>query len=267
MSVGPLGQCQSSYGESGGNYFQPDDNIGDCGFLLAFPSGGAGQPAALQDTTWGFNGSAGPTGLNQYVPVSQSPVTGSGAANEPFTQVTTFKIVDFEGNEDARITETTTYVSGTTQFTSSYSVKNTSTAPIYFRSIYAGDLYVGGGDYGTGVFEPGPQRFIGGQNVETGAIGGFQEAAVPALPWSSYAEGCWNNVSEEFEGRCSGAGPSDSGIWHDVETTAEELQAFNETIEPTNVDNAAGVEWDQLRTTGLPAGDEQAFTIANVYRP
>jgi hypothetical protein len=183
------------------------------------------------------------------------------------TEVTVFKVVDFEGNEDALITETTTYVEGAAQFTSSYTVKNTSPAPIYFRSIYAGDLYIGGDDYGTGVFESGPPRFIGGQNVETGAIGGFQEAAAPALPWSSFAEGCWNNVSEESEGRCSGASSSDYGIWHEIETTAEEPQTFNETIEPTDVDNAAGVEWDRLRTAGLPGGQEQAFTITNVYRP
>ena len=267
VSVGPLGQCQSSYGENGDNYFPPDSNIGDCGFFLAFPASGAGQPVALQDTTWGFDGAAGPSGISQYVPVSQSPVTGSGTATEPFTEVTTFKLVDPEGNEDARITETTTYVDGASQFTSSYSVRNTTAVPIYFRSIYAGDLYVGDDDYGTGVLESGPVRFIGGRNVESGAIGGFQEVAEPAPAWSSFAEGCWNDVVEESEGRCSGASASDYGIWHDIETTAEETETFNESIEPTDVDNAVGVEWDQLRSTGLAAGDEQAFTIANVYRP
>jgi hypothetical protein len=267
VSVGPLGQCQSTYTGASGNYFDPESILGDCGFFLEFPSGGVGQPTALQDTTWGFDGSAGPTGVNQYVPVSQSPVTGSGAADDPYTEVTVFKVVDFEGDEDAVVTETTTYVDGALQFTSSYSVKNTSAATIYFRSIYAGDLYVGGEDYGTGVFESGPQRFVGGQNVETGAIGGFQEAAAPALPWSSFAEGCWNDVYEESEGRCSGANPSDYGIWHEIETTAEEPQTFNETIEPNDVDNAVGVEWDQLLNDGLPAGGEQAFRIINVYRP
>jgi len=267
VSVGQLGQCQSSYEGSGDNYYPPEGNIGDCGFFLAFPASGAGQPAALQDTTWGFEGTAGPNGLDLYTPVSQSPVTGSGTASDPYTEVTVFKLLDYEGNEDALITETTTYVNGATQFTSTYYVKNTTAGPIYFRAIYAGDLYVGGNDFGTGVFEAASPRFVGGQNTASGAVGGFMEGG--GLPWSSFGEGCWHDTSEEdeSEGRCSEASSSDEGIWHTVETTVEEPEAFDESIEPNYVDNAVGVEWDQLREAGLPAGQEQAFTITNVYRP
>jgi hypothetical protein len=89
------------------------------------------------------------------------------------------------------------------------------------------------------------------------------------LPWSSFGEGCWHDTSEEdeSEGRCSEASPSDEGIWHTVETTVEAPEAFNESIDPNYVDNAVGVEWDQLREAGLPPGQEQAFKIVNVYRP
>jgi hypothetical protein len=265
VSVGQLGQCQSSYEGSGDNYFPPDSNVGDCGFFLAFPASGAGQPPALQGTTWGFNGTAGPHGLDLYTAMSQSPITGSGTEADPYTEVTVFKLFDSEEREDAFVTDTTTYVNGATQFTSTYDVKNTTTGPIYFRAIYAGDLYVGGDDFGPSVFEAGPPRFVGGQNPENGAIGGFLEAG--ELPWSSFEEGCWNATLEETEGRCPGAGPSDGGIWHTVETTAEEPRAFNELTESTAVDNGVGVEWDQLREAGLPAGQEQAFKIVNVYRP
>ncbi len=265
VSVGQLGQCQSSYEGSGDNYFPPDSNIGDCGFFLAFPTAGAGQPPALQGTTWGFNGTAGPHGLDLYRPVSQSPVTGSGTEADPYTQITVFKLLDSEEREDTVVTETTTYVIGATQFTSTYDVKNTTTGPIYFRAIYAGDLYVGGDDFGPSVFEAGPPRFVGGQSPENGAIGGFLETG--ELPWSSFEEGCWNDTSEETGGRCPGADPSDGGIWHTVETTAEETRAFNELTESMAVDNGVGVEWDQLREVGLPAGHEQAFKITNVYRP
>lgn len=269
VSVGQLGQCQSSYEGSGDNYFPPDSNVGDCGFFLAFPGAGPGQPFALQGTTWGFEGLAGPHGLNLYTPVSQSPVTGAGTASEPYTETTVFKLLDDEGNDDALVSETTAYVNGATQFTSTYSVKNTTTDSIYFRAIYAGDLYVGGDDFGTGVFEASPPRFVGGENNDNGTIGGFLESG--DLPWSSFEEGCWNDTSEEDEaenqGRCTGAEPSEAGIWHTVETTTEEPHAFNELTEPANVDNAMGVEWDQLREAGLPPGQEQAFKIVNVYRP
>jgi len=271
VSVGQLGQCQSNYDSRGNNYFPPEGSIGDCGLFLAFPAAGSGQPSALQGTAWGFEGAAGPHGLDPYTPVSQSPITGSGAAGDPYTQVTVFNVADYEGKEDARVTETTTYVDGASQFTSSYDVTNTSGDPLYFRAIYAADLYVGGNDFGTGVFEATSPRFVGGENTESGAVGGFLETA--ELPWSSFAEGCWNDVTEEdrdeeeAEGRCAGAQFADDGIWHTVETTVEEPHAFNESIEPTDVDNAVGVEWDQLRETGLPAGQQQAFKIVNAYRP
>src|SRR6266550_1337137 len=38
VSVGRLGQCQSSYPNRGVNYYQGGANIGDCGFFLAFPA-------------------------------------------------------------------------------------------------------------------------------------------------------------------------------------------------------------------------------------
>jgi hypothetical protein len=262
VSVGPLGQCQSSYPNSGNNYFPEGGNLGDCGFFLAFPKTGSGQPAPLKEHTFGFSGFAGPHLASSYTPVSQSPVTGSGSPATPYTQTTVFKVVDSEGNEDALISETTSYVSGQPQFTSTFNVKNV-TKPetkIYFRAIYAGDLYVNGNDYGTGVFLGGPPRFVGGQNTASGVLGGFQEAPAPALPWNSFQEGCWN---ETPEGRCEGAAGGDKGIWNVVRSSDEAAQAFNDTVDPAPIDNAAGVEWDQLRETGLEAGHEQAFTIIN----
>ncbi len=258
VSVGPLGQCQSSYPLTGNNYYPPSGNVGDCGFFLAFPSAGTGQPEALKGKTFGFDGTAGPHLESLYTPVSQSPVTGSGTTTDPYTETTVFKVEDSENAEDALITETTTYVNGAPQFTSTFNVKNTAKSTIYFRAIYAGDLYVTGNDHGTGVFLAGPPLFIGGQNTGSGVIGGFQEAPEPALPWTAFQEAYWNDPSG-IEGIAVG----DNGIWHDVETSDEEAHAFNESIEPMELDNGAGVEWDQLRATGLAEGGEQSFTIIN----
>jgi hypothetical protein len=275
VSIGPLGQCQSSYPNHGDNFFPESSTFGDCGFFLAFPTAGSGQPVGLQKTTWGFSGIAGPQlpldgeGGNEYVPVSQSAVSGSGTTTSPYTQTTVFEVNTSERHEKhesgyALITETTTYVNGEPQFISTFDVKNVTNpaTKIYFRAIYAGDLFVNGNDYGSGVLLAGPPKFIGGLNTATGIIGGFVEAG--PLPWSSFQEGCWNEVAVEVEGgRCTGAVPSDQGIWHDVRSTVEAPHAFNETIEPAEIDNAAGVEWDQLRETGLEPGQEQAFTIIN----
>jgi hypothetical protein len=264
-----LGQCQSNYPGHGNNFYPEGNTLGDCGFFLAFPTAGSGQPKELQKTTWGFTGNAGPRlpldgeGGNEYTPVSQSAVSGSGTTASPYTQTTVFK-VSSGGHDYAVITETTTYVSGEPQFISTFNVKNV-TSPatkIYFRAIYAGDLFVNGNDYGSGVFLAGPPKFIGGLNTATGIIGGFVESG--ALPWSSFQEGCWNEVAVEGGGgRCTGAVASDQGIWHDLRSTVEAPHAFNETIDPAEIDNAAGVEWDQLRESGLEAGHEQLFTIIN----
>jgi hypothetical protein len=251
--IGQRGQCQSSYlvaGTVDGNFFpggSPYDfsPVADCGFFLAFPKEGAGQPTALKEQTFGFEGIAGPHGLSLYTPVSQSPVTGSGTAESPYTETTVFEVVDSEGNHDALVTETTTYVNGAPQFTSTFDVKNLTKVKLYFRAMYAGDLFVNGSDLGTGVYLAGPPRFIGGQNTNSGILGGFLEAPAPALPWSSFQELPYPNV------------------WETIQTTVGEPHAFNETVEANEVDNAAGVEWDQLRTTGLEAKQEQAFTIIN----
>jgi hypothetical protein len=39
------------------------------------------------------------------------------------------------------------------------------------------------------------------------------------------------------------------------------------TVAVATVDDAVGVEWDQFRETGLPAGQQQAFKVINVYKP
>ena len=249
VSTGPLGQCQSSYENHGNNYYPPTGNIGDCGFFLAFPE--AGNTAPLLGQTYGFNGAAlfgfGEAPSDLYEPSSQSPVTGSGTAASPYTETTVFSVneVGKPSTHLAKVTETTTYVNGEPQFISTYTVKNERLTTIHFRAMYAGDLFVNGDDHGTGVYLAGPPQFIGGLNAGQGVVGGFEEAP-GALPWSSFQELDWPE------------------IWSTVESTVASEHAFNKTIEPAEVDNAAGVEWDQLREgTGLEAGKEQAFTIIN----
>ncbi len=273
VSIGPLGQCQSEYAGHGGNFYFPGSKLGDCGFFLAFPPSGSGQPEALKDTTWGFGGSAGPRlpfdgeDGEEYVPAGQSAVSGAGTEASPYTQTTVFAVKKEEKSEMkefARVTETTSYVNGTPQFSSTFNVKNmlATGKKLYFRAIYAGDMYLLGSDFGPGVFLGGPPRFIGGQNPESGALGGLVEAA-GSLAWSAFQEGCWNETSIENPGRCNGAAPTDAGIWHIVRSSDESATAFNDTFDPATIDNAVGVEWDQLRESGLEGGAEQSFTIIN----
>src|SRR5438552_9573522 len=272
VSIGPLGQCESSYSGHGNNFFPPFGNLGDCGFFLAFPTPSGpkfvGQPVKLQGTTWGFKGSAGPhlpesrNGM-EYVEGGHSAVTGSGTAGNPYTLQTKFFVTAETTSKFAEIVETTTYVNGEPQFISTFNVKSllAKGTKLYFRAIYAGDMYLLGNDFGTGVFLGGPPRFVGGQNPESGSLGGLVEAS--GLPWSAYQEGCWNETIAENPGRCSAAAVTDAGLWNILRTTVAQPNAYNNTIDAANIDNGVGAEWDQLREVGLEGGAEQAFTIIN----
>jgi hypothetical protein len=254
VSVGKLGQCQSSYPNHGNNYFPGEGNVGDCGFFLAFPKAENieknGKNRGLASQTYGFTGSAGPDAppLDPYIAESQSAVTGSGTATDPYSYSVTYGVDDGEqaATKYANVTDTTTYVSGEPQFTSTYTVTNTSGKTIYFRAAYAGDLYVNGDDLGTGVFLAGPPKFIGGLNTVGGVLGGFVESS-EGPPWSAFQELDYPNV------------------WTTLEETVEQPTAFNNTTEPAEVDNAAGVEWDQFREpgTGLKDKESTSFTIIN----
>ncbi len=251
--VGPRGQCQSSYivnGRVAGNFFPGGDPyvfspVADCGFLLAFPTAGSGQPTALKGRTFGFKLNAETGAFNLYTPVSQSDVAGDGTEASPYSQTTAFEVVDSSSVKDALVTETTTYVNGAPYFTSSYNVKNVSAGPLYFRAIYAADLFVSGSDQGSGVFLAGPPRFVGGQNTASGVLGGLQEVPSPALPWSSFEELAYPT------------------IWQRLSETIEQETAFTGGLDANDVDNAVGVEWDQMRSKGLASGDEQSFSIVN----
>ncbi len=278
VSVGSLGECQSSYANVGVNYFPPFGTVGDCGFFLAFPTTPAGQPTPLQGKVYGFQGSAGPhvpldgEGGLEYTAIEQGPVTGAGVTPDPYSEVTKFKVSASEGEHPdfALVTVTTTYVNGEPQFTSKYDVQNITGTPeggglnpapaatFYFHAIVAGDLFVSNDDQGTGVFLAGPPAFIGGQNNNSGVLGGFIEAPPPALPWTNYQEGYWDGPNPPPP-----TIPQNEGIWNAVRKSFAATPVFNDTIDPNLMDNGAGVSWDQYLTTGLPAGEHASFTIVN----
>jgi hypothetical protein len=264
VSVGSLGQCQSSYPNVGTNFFPPSGTEGDCGFFLAFPSSTVGQAEKLKGDVYGFPGAAGP-GIGagtEYTEDGQGPITGSGTSADPYAEETKFK-VESGGKEFAVITDRTTYVSGQAQFTSTYTVENvtgnggSTEAPseLFFHAIVAGDLFVSNDDQGTGVFLGGPPKFIGGQNPQIGTLGGFVEATPE---WTNFQEGYWDGpfVPE-------GALAEDHGIWNAVRTAAENTSVFNDSFDPMLMDNGAGVSWDDHLTKALKPKETASYTIIN----
>jgi hypothetical protein len=258
VSVGSLGECQSSYPNVGTNFFPPASTVGDCGFFLAFPAAGAGQPTQLKEKVFGFEGAAGPgvplaEGGAEYTFIEQGPVTGTGTSADPYAESTKYKVT-LEGKDYALITDTTTYVNGQPQFTMTYTVQNVGTEKLYYHAIVAGDLYVANDDHGTGVYLGGPPQFIGGQNPNTGTLGGFVEAT-PA--WDNFQEGFWDGpVPYET------AIEQDKGIWNAVRIAAKSSEpVFNKTIDPNLMDNGAGVSWDDHLKVSLEPGKSASYSV------
>ena len=228
--VGEQGQMQAfRAGEPSGIFYAPNALAGDAGFFLAFPDDGVGTPDLFEGKVYGFDGSAGPGGLEPYTPVSQGPVTGSGSAADPFTQVTTYSV--HTDVPVAEITQTTRYVNGDQRFTTTWVVKNVSTGSLHYKALAAADFYFEGSDVGTGVFTEGPPRFVGGTNADTGRSGGFVEVPGPSPAWSA--------------DQALAFGGADTEVWGKVERAANSASAsFDNTVVGEPVDNAGGVEWD-----------------------
>ena len=76
--VGDQGQLQAQRaGDTSYIFIAPSNPVGDAGFFLAFPQDAAGVPVDLAGKVYGFNGSAGPFGLEAFVARSQSPAARS----------------------------------------------------------------------------------------------------------------------------------------------------------------------------------------------
>lgn len=98
-------------------------------------------------------------------------------------------MVGSDTNPYLQIAEVVAYVNGDSSFSVTYTVKN-------FRAMFGADLFVEGADVGTGVFSPGPPRFLGGQNPAVGRSGGIIDAS-PA--WSHYQEDCYNQIWDRLK--------------------------------------------------------------------
>lgn len=143
-------------------------------------------PSSQRGNAGTWIGVSGQTyGPSQFTPVSQPAVTGSGAANDPFTVVSTMDVA----TTGIRLTETIRLVAGNPYFRIDRRITNTTNADLTVRVFHYADLYLLGSDRGYGYFDP-----------ATGAVGGQNEAAnffqafIPITPAANYMEGGYSTV-------------------------------------------------------------------------
>lgn len=248
--VGDQGQLQAfRAGSADGIFYRSDSTTGDAGFFLAFPPDAL--PAELQGHVYGFQGNAGPFGLEDYTPISQTPATGAGTAGDPLKQVTKYAVSPTAGTNLVEVTQTTTYVNGAQQFGLRWDVKNTSGGVLKVKALAAADFFFDGSDRGTGIYTDGPPRFIGGTNADTGNSGGFSEltgGSSPSPAWSRYQALAYGGDPDE--------------VWGKIQSAADNANpTFDNTVVGDSVDNAGGVEWDQYLATPIPAGQTRSFEL------
>ena len=272
-----LGQVQGRFtGASDGIFFSPSSNTGAAGFFVGIPAG-VGQPPALLSSgsgqVFGFTPAAGPTFDQDLTAVSGPALSGSGSGADPYKLTTTFNVVGSDTNPYLQIAEVVAYVNGDSSFSVTYTVKNASAVGIKFRAMFGADLFVEGADVGTGVFSPGPPRFLGGQNPAVGRSGGHHRCLACLEPLSGGLlqpdlgppEDQWSGCrrGRSFQGYGSSGFPASDPTQAPgaAGCTTHATNPYGDGVDPNLIDNGLGVEWDGNMTAALAAGASTTFVV------
>ncbi|MEX2195138.1 MAG: PKD domain-containing protein [Thermoleophilaceae bacterium] len=235
--LGDSGSQQARFdGTTSGEFFSPGNDEPNAGFQLVVD---------VDETN------ADHISANTFMPVSQAPVTGSGTQADPFSQVTHFSTdANPEQTPDTiLITQTTTYVEGTSFYNLRWDVTNQGDEGTIIRPQLYADLVVGGNDRGVGFFEPGPPAVVGGVNQETGASGGI----VQITPWAKFEEDRFSTV---FSHTQDFTGPGlDNSISPELEDNGVAVQ-FQDTNLGPNQTATFEAAWRFAQTAAAPPPQE-----------
>jgi hypothetical protein len=200
-----------------------------------------GNEIPRPDPNAGFGLVVDPGGRNlafgKFIGSLPMPASGPNLApGNPATITTTWQL--FEGSTHLLdLTQVLSYANGSRQFDAAFTVMNVSNSPQPIRADMAGDMAIRGSDSGVGFLEPGPPRFVGGQNLSVGAAGGFVED--PSSPWAHYEVAQYGTVRDHA---------ANSNL--------------DDTLVTTLVDNGAGVQWPDIT---IPPGESASFKVGQKF--
>jgi hypothetical protein len=206
----------------------------------------SGQSIPSQNANAGFGLILDPTGagrgtrsFGRFVAGSMPTPDSGPTQTDPDTVVTTWTLADATASPALRVVQTIHYQEGSRQVEASFAITNVNGAAQTYRANVGGDLAIRGTDAGVGFLlgNP-PTRFMGGLNQDVGAAGGFAEET----PWSAFETGPLGTVSSHAS---DASGPG-----------------FDNSVSPDNVDNAAGVQWDDHYSNGLASGATAVYNVA-----
>lgn len=228
--------CQIAHtGDSPLELFPPGTIPGDCGTFIT--TGGILYSPAFENHGGTATGSIGVH--TPFTPVSQSAVTGSGTAPDPYKVVT----VADAGLTGLRVTQTDTYVIGDEAYRTVIAIQNTGNATASGILYRAGDCFLGGSDFGFGFTETfGTRKAVGcSVNANNSPAGRIEE-------WVPLTGG--NNFFQSFYATVWGAIGSHN--------------PFNDTCGcTTNQDNGAGVSWN----FSIAAGSTSTYSQSTTFSP
>ncbi len=173
--------------------------------------------------------------------ISQSTVTGSGTAPDPWQVVTTFRPTP-AADSGIRITLTDRYISPSFRFTRRIDV--TGIAPADTAKLYwYFDSMVGGNDSGNGFATP--NTLVGTRHPTTLERLEFQYNNTVGLPWDRFFTGRYSTPASLIS---SGVG---------------DLNNFTDT---TNVDAGMALQWNvPLGNTSFTAGSDLVYVPAGIF--
>jgi uncharacterized repeat protein (TIGR01451 family) len=214
---------------------------------LDFDQGACGTALSVGGTLFGPSDITGGPDPVDFVPVSQSPVSGSGTASDPYVITTVVT-----AGPSVQITEKDSYVEGTETWRTDVTLKNIGTAtvsPILYRF---GDCYLHEDDTGFGV--------VSGSTVACATATGDPKAGT--LSWVPITAG-----SHHYEGVFS-------GLYGAMTSNA----ALPDTCDcTTRTENAAGLSWSTTlaknvsktfshTTTASPLGPDAVAATGTVFK-
>jgi lysophospholipase L1-like esterase len=174
--------CQVAFaGDSSLEFYGADEDPADCGTMLSVD----GQLYAPDFASHDYTATANLGSYIPFTPVSQTGVTGSGTAADPYQITTTVTA----GSTGLNLLQTDSYVTGQPSFSTTVAITNSSGAAQSVILYRAGDCYVANSDSSQGSYDS-----------ATGSIACFDPATnrleqwVPHTPGSSYLETGYSSV-------------------------------------------------------------------------
>ena len=177
-----------------------------------------------------------------FTPVSQTMVTGSGAATNPYKVVTTVGV----GATGLSVEETDTYIAGREYYTTQIKITNNGTTDPATGVLYrAADAFLGGSDSGYGFAQIYSDHGIavGSSSNPNNSPPGKIEEFIPLTAGSSY-------LQDRFD-----------LVWGAIGSKMAFSDGCNACA--TLVDNGAGLSW----SFSIPAGKSVAYSHVTTFSP